>query len=309
MKLRNLIQLVFVIILTLNSGSTHAGTDGGRTASDFLNIGIGAQAAGMGGAYSSVSEGVLSSYWNPAGLTSLNESEVIFGHFLWFQDISLEHASGAHNLNDRTSLAASITYLNYGTIEGYNSSGNPTGDITAYDFAGALSVGFKLNEQFSAGLTGKLISQKLDDINGSTFAVDLGAKYLGDRFNVAAVVSNLGMKMKFNSVEENLPLTVKFGASTYLLNQRLLTAIDLEKQIYGNSIVRHGFEYNFNGQYFLRSGYNFYPSEDVRALGTGINLGAGVILNQIELDYAFTIREKYASEDLHRFSILFRFNN
>ena len=132
-----------------------AATNGGRTAADFLLIGAGARAAGMGGAFSAVSEGASASYWNPAGLTGIEQGEVMLGHFAWFQDVTLEFGAFAYKLNDRATMSASITYLNYGTIEGYDIDGNPTADISAYDLAAAVSFGYLAREDLSAGLTAK----------------------------------------------------------------------------------------------------------------------------------------------------------
>jgi len=66
-----------------------AASNAGRTAVDFLLIGVGARAAGMGGVYTAVSKDTPASYWNPAGLSGGEGGEVVLGHFSWFQDITL----------------------------------------------------------------------------------------------------------------------------------------------------------------------------------------------------------------------------
>jgi hypothetical protein len=57
----------------------------------------------------------------------------------------------------------------------------------------------------------------------------------------------------------------------------------------------------------VRAGYSFYPQTDTRSFGSGISLGVGVRLNQVDFDYAYTLKEDYASDELHRFSVQFRF--
>ena len=286
---------------------TVAETNGGRTAADFLLIGAGARAAGMGGAFSAVSEGATASYWNPAGLTSLEQGEVMLGHFAWYQDVTLEFGALAYRLNDRASLSTSITYLNYGTIEGYDLAGNRTADISAYDLAAAVSFGYLAREDISVGLTAKVITQKLDDINGSTVAFDIGGRYIADRFTVAGVLSNLGPSISFEGVSESLPSAARLGFSVYPLDEKLLTSVEFEKRFKGATVIRHGVEFNYTQQYYIRSGYNFYPGADERSFGSGISIGAGVKLSGAEFDYAYTFQDKYASEDLHRFTLLFQF--
>ncbi len=90
---RIILGWVFLIIVEALIGKVSvAASSAGRTAADFLLIDIGgAKAAGIGGAYTSVSEGAPASYWNPAGLSGGEGGEIVLGHFSWFQDITIEH--------------------------------------------------------------------------------------------------------------------------------------------------------------------------------------------------------------------------
>lgn len=139
MKNRIVNRIIFawilaVAIMAIFGKVAVAASNGGRTAADFLQIGLGARAAAMGGAYSAASADAGAAYWNPAGLTSVNAGEVVFGHFSWYQDIKMEYGALAFKTSDRTSVAVSITYLGYGQIDGYDISGNSTGEqIAAYD--------------------------------------------------------------------------------------------------------------------------------------------------------------------------------
>lgn len=303
-----IIWIIVMILVTVFGKISIAESNAGRTAADFLTIGVGARPSGMGGAFTSISEGAQAAYWNPAGLATVHGGEVLLGHFNWYQDISLEHGTFAHQIGDNAGVAFSITYLNYGTINRYDNSGlKLSNDITAYDWAGALSIGLNTSDNFSVGVSAKYINQKIDDISGSAIAADLGFKYIFNTFAVAGYVGNLGTKMKFQSVEEKLPLTTRLGVSFYPFSQNLVTSIDIEKNHSGNMIIRNGFEANYNEQYFLRTGYNYYANQSERSFGSGISFGAGVQLKAVEFDYAFTPSEKYTKESLHRFSFIFKF--
>ena len=127
-----LIILILLIVLIASFGDVSlAGSDVGRTAADFLLIGHGARAAGFGGAYSAVSEGPSAAYWNPAGLADLESGQISLGHFSWFQDITVEQASIGLPISDALATALSVTYINYGSIAGYDASGTATGEIAA----------------------------------------------------------------------------------------------------------------------------------------------------------------------------------
>lgn len=306
---RIILGWVFLIIVVALIGKVSvAASNAGRTAADFLLIGVGARAAGMGGAYTAVSEGALASYWNPAGLSGVEGGEVVLGHFSWLQDITLEHGTLAYQINDKTALAASVTFLNYGQIDGYDANGVTTGEITAYDWCGVLSVGMKTNYNISLGLSGKFINQKLDDLNASAFGVDVGVKYQTERLALAAVVANVGADMGFGGVKERLPTTVRLGVAAHPFFETFMTSLELEKKVYGGTVIRNGYEMNFSDQYYLRTGYSYYLAHNDRPFGSGISMGAGVRFTWGEVDYAFTPKERYSSETLHRLSFVLKFS-
>ena len=300
--------ILLLIIVALFGKISVAASDGGRTSADFLQIGLGARAAGMGGAYTAVSHGAVATYWNPAGLAGLDDHEVMLGHFSWYQDINLEHGSFVYALDNGNALAASMTYLSYGKIEGYDREGFYTGELTAYDWAGALSAGFEITDNLAVGLTGKIITQNLDQTNATAFAVDIGLRCVMDKFTFALTASNFGTRMKFENTEEKLPATTRIGIAATPFNKSFITALEFEKKIYGRSIVRYGIELNFEKRYFLRTGYKYYFDQSDDS-GTGLSMGAGIRYNRIQFDYAYTLKDNYTSEDIHRFSLVFFMNN
>lgn len=312
MDVRNLVKriivgwIILVALVALFGRVTVAETNGGTTAANFLLIGAGARPAGMAGAFTAVSRGAEASYWNPAGLTSVEQCEVLLSHFVWYQDMTLEYGAFAHQLGHNAALAASITYFNYGTIQGYDLEGNPTSEISAYDLAAGLSLGYRTSENLSIGLTTKYITQKLDDISGSTVAFDFGANLVNDRFAIAAVLGNVGPKISFEGVAEKLPTLARLGFSYHPVAERLVTAIELEKRFGGATVIRNGLEFNYDEQYYIRTGYNYYPGVDSRAFGAGFSAGLGLRMASYEFDYAYTFGEKYTSEDLHRFTFIVR---
>lgn len=309
MKNRVVNRIVFawvllVVIMAIFGKSAVAASDGGRTAADFLQIGMGARAAGMGGAYSAASDDAGSAYWNPAGLTSVSGGEVVLGHFALYQDIKVEYGALAFKTSNRTSVAVSITYLGYGQIDGYDVGGNSTGEqIAAYDWASGLSFAYRLNENVSFGATGKFINQRLDDISGSAYALDFGARYEFERFTVAGVLANFGSSMDFDGVTEKLPTSARLAVSTHPWGPSFGTSLELDNRFQGGSTIKHGVEYCYDDQYFVRTGYNYLPQADQRSFGQGISFGVGARFGRAEVDYAYTPGEKYASEDLHRLSL------
>ena len=310
--LRNVVtRIVFIwialmIVAALLGDVTLAASDAGRTAADFLEIGQGARAAGLGGAYTAVSEGAVAAYWNPAGMAGLENFEVSLGHFAWYQDITVEQMSLAVPLKSGPVLGASITYVNYGTIDGYDALGNPTGDLTAYDLSGGVSLGLALHDRWSAGVTAKIVNQRLDEYNASAFAADFGLKYHAETFAVAATVTNLGSNMTFDESSEKLPSAFHVGAAVFPFSGIMTTSLDVEKKFQGDVIIRQGLEFGFDERYYVRTGYDYLPAQNSRDLAAGLSVGAGLRYGFADIDYSFTPNDKSTSEDLHRFTLVLR---
>lgn len=299
---------VFILLLvTLLGRISVAQSNSGRTAADFLTIDVGARASAMGGAYTALSEGAVSSYWNPAGLASIESGDLSLSHFEWLQDVSLEYGAGSFRINDRIVMSASISYLNYGSIDRYDNGGNLLNDeITAYDWAGALSAGISLTDELSVGLTGKYINQNLDDIKGSALAMDAGFKYQMPNITIAGFLGNFGSNMKFEDVYERLPAVGRLGLAVKPFGDDFITSVDLVKEFDGDMAIKHGLEYGFMGQYFVRSGYNYNMNDDDKSI-SGLAFGLGVYLNQAIIDYAYTPSDNYTKDDIHRFSLSWQF--
>ena len=76
-----IIRLLVILTLALQSFN-YSQNNVATTSAAFLEIGPGARSIGMGSAYVSVADDASSIYWNPAGIASLNQTEVQSLHSL-----------------------------------------------------------------------------------------------------------------------------------------------------------------------------------------------------------------------------------
>lgn len=65
--------MLFVLIFSISSAYSAE-----KYAGEFLNIGVGARALGMGGSFVAVADDATTVYWNPAGLGSIRNTEITF---------------------------------------------------------------------------------------------------------------------------------------------------------------------------------------------------------------------------------------
>jgi len=302
-----LVWIALILVVALLGDVSIAATNVGCASADFLHIGQGARAAGFGGAFTAISDGSTATYWNPAGLSELENAEVTLGHFAWLQDITVEQAAFGLPISDGLVLGTAVTYVNYGTIEGYDVAGAPTSELSAYDLALGISLGYRFAENWSGGVTAKVVNQRLDVYSATAFAADLGLKYHGESYAVAAVITNFGSNLKFDQIGEKLPTAARLGLAVSPFDGAVVTSLDLEKRFQGDLVLRQGIQFGFSDRYYLRTGYDYLPAQNGRSLATAFSVGAGLSLGFADIDYAFTPNDKSSGEDLHRFSLVFRF--
>jgi len=78
MKLRKLAYITALFVLI--SGFSYSQTEVGKYAGEFLSLGVGGRALGMGGASVAVANDVTAGYWNPAGLAKMDYPQISLMH-------------------------------------------------------------------------------------------------------------------------------------------------------------------------------------------------------------------------------------
>src|SRR5579871_2996462 len=200
--MKNFKQTIWVVgVLTGLVARTYASSIGGTSGGEILSIPVGARAIAMGEAYTAMADDVSSLYWNPAGLAILNQSEASFMYTQWLKDLTYNNVSVATPL-ENGGIGASLSYLSYGNIDGFDNQGNPSGSVNAY--SGVATVGGAwLGDLWSAGFNLKGIQGELADVKATGFATDLGTslvypkEVMGGTIRAAATIRNLGPGLKY----------------------------------------------------------------------------------------------------------------
>ena len=302
-----------------------------KFAAEFLKIGIGARALGMGGAFVSVSDDASGAYWNPAGLVQLEQREAMLMGASQFGGV-VDHEVGSliAPLKTASSRAAiGITFIRVGVDDinvtkdakvGEDPNGNPIIDPnrveqrSAYDLALLLTYARGLSDRWSGGLNLKLVRQSLVG-EGASFGVgaDLGVHFqaspslaLGLRL---ADITTTQLFWDTGRTEVVTP-SVTIGAHTTrniaALQGKLIIGFDSRFSFEGletdqfeagdvSGILLPGAEYWFRNIVAIRAGSD----------AGNFAAGAGVRYKQFGADYAYLGHDELDST--HRVSALFRF--
>ncbi|MFB0525915.1 MAG: PorV/PorQ family protein [bacterium] len=293
LKVVKTILITLIFLLTCQFINPTYASDPGTTGANFLKIGVGPRAVGMGEAQVAICNDVTSVFWNPAGLVRIDSQEASFMYNLWLESISSQYFGYTYPHPTLGTFAGSINYLSMDKIQGYTASDVKTGKVAASDFLGVLSYARKLPYYgIYGGINLKFIQQKLEKESSSAFGIDIGVigglgRWLKARGMEELVIGlnlqNLGSKVKFQKEKGSLPLNFKFGVGIRkeVLGDPLTIAIDgnlpNDNDFYGSL----GIEYWVRNLIALRVGYK--SGQD---LGKGISFGGGIKVNVFQIDYA-----------------------
>ncbi len=251
--------ILFFIISQFSFGQAFRGFS-----NEFLNLGVDAAAFGMGKAVIASTNDVNAIYWNPAGLTSVDDYQGALMHAEYYQGIGkYDYVGFAKPINDESTFALAL--IRFGvddilnTTELIDSQGNINYNnislFSAADYAFNIAYARKLIlDGLNIGFNGKIVHRQIGDFASSWgFGLDAALQFQTDNqwkfglmlrditttFNAWTIDQDEYNKIKNaipgeNQVEpENLELTkpkAQFGVakSFYVFRDfKILTEIDM----------------------------------------------------------------------------------
>ncbi|MFH4968365.1 type IX secretion system protein PorQ [Gaetbulibacter sp. M240] len=304
---------------------------GGEATYQFLNLVASPRQAALGGkVLTNVDYDVTQGLFNPATINVDMDNQLALNYSSYLGGISYGNAAYAYTVDRRTqTFHAGISYVNYGSFDGYDEQGNPTGTFsgseTALSFGYALQLGYS---DFYAGANVKLITSKLEQYSSFGMATDLGLLYINEDidFNAALVVRNFGTQITtYAGQREPLPFEIAFGMSQRLEHVPIRWHVTFENlqdwpianpnparvssDLGGNQsqekvgflgqVIRHtivGAELFPEGAFNIRLGYNFRRGEELKIIDqrnfSGLSAGFSIKMNTLRFSYTHA---KYTS--------------
>jgi hypothetical protein len=275
-----------VSLLTFVAAPRHARAAVGETGFVFQKIGVGARAMGMGSAFVALADDPTSIHWNPAGLASIEKTQVTVMHNEWILDLRQEFAAVGTRLGPGT-LGIGITGFYYGDeLERRSDTGVLEGHFGANDMVFAGAYALRLTSGLDAGAGIRYIRAMIDQEDATTVAADLGARYhvSNSGLMLGAAVTNLGGDAKFVEEEFAIPLTWRAGAAwsrdVEALKGRGTVSAEYRQAREDDGKFHLGGEYAYRDRLALRAGGAFgYDDQD-------LSFGLGLMKDWFRFDYA-----------------------
>ncbi|HMN23978.1 MAG: PorV/PorQ family protein [Ignavibacteriaceae bacterium] len=322
--------------LILLSSSLQAQTVIAKYAGEFMALGVGGRALGMGGAFVAVANDVTSGYYNPAGLANINYPQLSLMHSEQFGNlVNYDYGSVAIPFQNDMSFGLSIMRLgvdgipdtrkalidanNNGVIDINDNDRLDYSRISEFsnqDWAFYLTFAKRQTDDFYWGINAKIIRRDLAEFSATGIGFDVGAYYIPmENLFLGANLQDATTTLVAWSTGRNelVSPTLKVGAAYKViefLGGYIMPALDFDIRFENRRFASNfnvgpvsfdmhaGLEYTFKNLIYVRGGYN-----DVKQF----TVGAGVKLPKLNIDYSFARFSTSAVErldDSHRISIM-----
>jgi len=301
----------------------------GTSAANWLKIESGTRGIAMGGSQVASGRGLSGSYFNPASIAFIDNSEFYFSKSDYFAGITHNTLGYARKLTPTDYVGIHLFYLDSGLMDVTTvPSPDGTGEtFNVLDLSVRIMYGKQLTDRLRMGGSIKYIHEKiLHTVQMQSFVFDLGSNFQTGVLGIilGMSVSNFGPNVHFQGeglvTEEedsptnfdqkitekfSVPLTFRLGIQKYLIGaddnsvNRLTVSADainpIDYTVYGGL----GAEYSWRDIGFLRAGTHI--GHDT----AGLSLGGGLKWSMFTVDYAYV---NYGIlEETHQFGISLEF--
>lgn len=330
MMIRRITAFTIILFMAGLQFSSAAETGLRKYAGEFMSIDVSARAQAMGGAFSSLSDDVYATFYNPAGLVQVKSMQIGFTHTQQFlSSVNYDYIGFTHPWTDNKAIGFSLIRLGVDNIQDSRQAGilNENGVLqgvdesqiskfNSSDYVFFLSMGLRPSEHFMWGFNAKLIRRNLADHSANGLGFDAGILYAFNyRWKISAVLRNITTTLiAWDTGEKELVSpTFRFGTSYYIpvpgLSSYFVPVVDFvvltqsAPHLTANSLGSDflsgaiGGEFVIKERLFLRGGY-----DELQRL----NFGVGIKIPHVVVDYSFTNYDQELG-NAHRVGLLIDF--
>lgn len=295
-------RFILSVLLSVLAMINHA--QDSQTAFNFLRLPTSAHTAALGGENISLTDDDASMvFQNPALLYNVTDRTLGLNMMTYMQGSITGSASYSQTVGDRGSWGIQGRFINYGEMKQTTVNNEQTGTFHANDFAIGSTFAYGLTERISGGVTAKIVTSYIGQYYAMGAAVDLGLNYYNpeSQWSIGAVARNLGGQLKaYEDDFERMPLDVQLGITKRLASSPLrfsATLVRLNDWEYG--IGKHlvlGADLILSDQFYVAAGYNPLRASEMKisagendesSHGAGLSIGAGMMLERLQLHVAY----------------------
>lgn len=216
MKENKVLLVLIFVVLSMTSFSQI----GGKYAFQFLEQPVSARIGALGGNQLSVNDGDINvGFVNPSMINTSLDNSLGFNYNFLNEGVNYGSLQYANSFEKIGSFLATIQFMDYGTFDYADESGNLSGTFSASDFALNIGWGRQLDSSFSIGATAKFIYSFYESYTAFGLAVDVAGSYTSKNdWTMSLVARNIGSQLKgyTSGQTDPLPFDLQFAVSKRL---------------------------------------------------------------------------------------------
>ncbi|MFK7757007.1 MAG: PorV/PorQ family protein [Flavobacteriales bacterium] len=272
-----------------------------------------ARSGGLANSNMASIRGVESVFLNVAGLAFTDRTELVFtnSNYLVGSDISINSFALGQRVSETSVLSLSVMSMSFGDIP-ITTTDIPDGGIGNFSptFSNlALSYAKEFSNSIYGGITMRVVSESISNVNASGISFDAGIQYItgerdqvkfgislknvgptmryeGDGLSTAVSVLENGAQLNLNQKSANLELPslvhIGFGYD-FLFNENmsLMTSAQFTSNSFSRDQIGLGADLNFKDRFNLRAGYLWEDqiTDDIERTTALTGLTAGLSVN------------------------------
>jgi hypothetical protein len=337
--MKKAVERIFLAVLLVVVSYVTALADGPKVAKyagEFMAIGVGGRALGMGGAYVALANDVTAGYWNPAGLSQITYTEITLMHDERFAGlVNYDYGAVAFPSGSKTSIGLSVIRLGVDGIPDtrealvdastadllkiydiYNPNARIDPSRVTYfnsaDWAFYFTYAKQLHQDLSYGANLKIIRRDMGSNSATGIGFDVGGRMLlTEKLILGVNLQDITTTLIAwdTGTKELISPTAKIGGAYFinLLGGQIAPAMDFDVRFENRRYASTAHVGPISADLHAGLEYEFKKIVAVRVGYTDVKqltLGVGVHLPKLDIDYSFA---KFDSEgqlgNTHRISL------
>lgn len=276
--MKTVFRFLILAIVALFIASPAFAADYGGYAGAFMQLSVHPRATAMGNAFTAVSDDISGVFFNPGAVAQVQRISVGGAYRDLSLGRSLQQVAVLFPVRGEAAIAFSGEMASMSGIMGRDERGVQTGELDNLDAVLAITFSRRFSRYMTLGGDVRYYHKKLESTSSYSAGFDIGGLIHLDRETLAldgpidllrfgVVVRNLGAKYPWNTgdywasngqlgtdVTENVPISVRAGASVLFLKSRALFSIEGEKDEKKTVKLHAGAEVFIVPQFALRGG-------------------------------------------------------
>lgn len=291
------------------------------SAFNVLKLPASSHVAALGGQNVSLIEDVPMAGWsNPAMYANVSDKSLSLDFMTYAASSQWMGAHFTKAFGERHTMAVGAQYMNYGSMDETDESGNVIGTIKAKDFVLGVGYSYLFSDRWTGGANAKYLVSNLAGYSSMALSVDLGLNYFDEDndLSVSATLQNVGMQVKTydDGIHTHLPFTLAVGFSKGMAHLPVrfhVTMTDVtrwkssyyvlpeekdeqksDKVSFGKRALNHfivGIDIQPSNTFYLSLGYNFRRANELKAAGSshlaGLSAGGGINVKRFQLGISY----------------------